>query len=362
MLDIDIAGKRGNFDYAVRFASSEKVTALFGVSGAGKSTVIDAISGELVPTNGKILVGDSVFFDNAAGASRRVMPIGRRRVGHIFQDGRLFPHMSVKRNLTYARWAGWRNRKTASFDAVVALLGLGDLLKRLPETLSGGERQRVAIGRALLSDPRILLMDEPLTGLDHQRKSEIMPYLEVLAHEMGVPMVYVSHDLDEVVHLAEYLVLLEHGRVVADGPIGDILPLIHGQFDFQRHVPSALLAARYIGPDPTYAMTWLMIGQQRLAVPEKIAPFADTLRVRVGASDVALALSAPHGISFQNILSGKIMSFVHGGGSFSDVTVSIDGQPLVARVTRRAFDLLALDIEKPVFALVKSVAIDGLKR
>lgn len=362
MLDIDIAGKRGSFDYAVRFASPERVTALFGVSGAGKSTVIDAISGDLVPSNGKIVVGDSVFFDNGAGASRRLMPVGRRRVGHIFQDGRLFPHMSVKRNLTYARWAGWRNRKSASFDDVVALLGLGDLLNRLPATLSGGERQRVAIGRALLSDPRILLMDEPLSGLDHQRKSEIMPYFETLAHEAGVPVVYVSHDLDEVVRLAEHLVLMERGRVVAEGPIGDILPLIQGQFDFQRHVPSALLAARFIGPDPTYAMTWLQIGQQRLAAPEKIAAFSDTRRVRVVASDVALALSVPRDTSFQNILSGKIIAFEHGGGSFSDVTVSIDGQPIVARVTRRAFDLLELEIEKPVFALVKSVKIDGLKR
>lgn len=358
MLDLDIAGKRGTFDYAVAFRSDARVTALFGVSGSGKTTVIDALSGDEQPENGRIDVDGTVFFDSV---SRRFMPVRRRRVGHIFQDARLFPHLSVKRNLTYARWAGWRSGKSASFDDVVTLLGLGGLLKRLPGTLSGGERQRVAIGRALLSDPRILLMDEPLSGLDYQRKSEIMPYLEALAHEGGVPVVYVSHDLDEVVRLAGHLVLLENGRVRAEGPVAEILPRIHGQFDFERHAPNSLISARYSAADPTYAMTWLSVGTQRLGVPEKLEPRGEAFRVRIDASDVALALAPPEKTSFQNVLAGRVLAVQHGGGAFSDVSVSIDGQLLVARITRRACDALALDVEKPVFALVKSVAIDGVR-
>ncbi|MEP3523853.1 MAG: molybdenum ABC transporter ATP-binding protein [Hyphomicrobiales bacterium] len=357
MIDVDIAGKRGDFDYAVRFKSSENVTALFGASGVGKTTVIDALSGDMQPDNGRIDISDAPFYDSV---TRKNMSVRKRRVGHVFQDGRLFPHMSVKRNLTYARWAGWRSRKSASFDDVVALLGLGDLLTRMPGTLSGGEKQRVAIGRALLSDPRVLLMDEPLSGLDYQRKSEIMPYLERLAHESGVPIIYVSHDLDEVVRLAGHLVLMDGGRVVSEGPIIDVLPRIHGQFDFARHAPNSLLKAYFGGVDDTYSMTWLTIGQQKLIVPEKLEPRVDAFRIRIDASDVALSTSEPADTSFQNILHGRILGIQHYGGNYSDVSISIDGQALMSRVTRKACDELGLEVEKQVFVLVKSVAVDGV--
>lgn len=357
MLDVDIAGKRGDFDYAVSFQSESKVTALFGVSGAGKSTVIEALSGGTTPDNGRIAIDDVVFFDIV---SRKNMAVRRRRVGHIFQDARLFPHMSVKRNLTYARWAGWRSKKSASFDDVVSMLGLGDLLKRLPGTLSGGERQRVAIGRALLSDPRLLLMDEPLSGLDLQRKSEIMPYLEKLAHESGVPIVYVSHDLDEVVRLADYLVLMEGGRVTAKGPISGVLPRVQGQFNLRNHTPASLLMADFLSPDPTYGMTWLSIGRQKIAVSEKLIARDTPYRIRIDASDVAIALDFPGHSSFQNILEGKVLAVKHAGGTFSDITISLDGQPIVARVTRKASDDLDLQPDSVVYVLIKSVAIEGI--
>lgn len=357
MIEVDVVGKRDNFNYAVRFRSNEQVTALFGISGAGKSTIIDAISGHERPDNGRIAVDDIAFFDTVG---RRNMSVRRRRVGHIFQDARLFPHMSVKRNLTYARWAGWRSRKSVSFNDVVELLGLGDLLKRFPASLSGGERQRVAIGRALLSNPRILLMDEPLSGLDFQRKSEIMPYLEYLAHAGGVPIVYVTHDLDEVVRLAGHLVLMRDGRVVSDGLISDVLPQVHGQFNHAKHAPNSLIDAYFDGPDLTYPMTWLKIGQQRFGVPEKLTPKGAPYRIRVDASDVALGLSRPADSSFQNILKGRVLAVQHGGGVFSDVTVNIDGQPLVSRITRKAADDLALSTDKQVFVMVKSVAIEGI--
>lgn len=357
MIDVDIAGTRGDFDYAVSFKSSENVTALFGVSGAGKTTVIDALSGDVSPDNGRIDVNETLFFDTV---SRKNMSVRKRRVGHIFQEARLFPHLSVRRNLTYARWAGWRSAKSASFDDIVALLGLGDLLKRLPATLSGGERQRVAIGRALLSDPRVLLMDEPLSGLDYQRKSEIMPYLENLAHEGGVPIIYVSHDLDEVARLAGHLVLMESGRVTKHGLIADVLPHIHGQFDFARHAPNSLIKAHYGGADGTYPMTWLSLGHQKLIVPEVLEPRTGDYRIRIDASDLALATRAPKKTSFQNVLNGRIRDIQHHEAAYTDVSVSVDGQELTARVTRKACDTLGLEIEQPVFVLVKSMAVEGI--
>ena len=358
MLDVDIAGQRGDFNYALSFKSDANVTALFGVSGAGKSTLIDAISGHVQPENGCIAIGDSVFFDTV---NRKNINVRKRRVGHIFQDPRLFPHMNVKRNLTYARWAGWRNKKAASFDDIIEMLGLGDLLTRMPANLSGGERQRVAIGRALLSDPRVLLMDEPLTGLDHWRKMEIMPYFERIASEGGVPIVYVSHDLDEVVRLADHMVLMDAGRVKHHGALAEVLPKVHGQFDQGKHAPSSLIDAQFETIDPTWDMTWLKIGRQNFALSEKLKPRDEPYRVRIDASDVAIALKEPRGTSFQNVLHGRILAIEKMGDAYCDVTLSIDGQPIIARVTHKARNELSLAIDLPVFVMIKSVAIEGAR-
>ncbi len=195
------------------FAADWGVTALFGHSGAGKTTLLKMIAGTLRPESGRIAVGDFTLFDAERGIN---LPPEKRRIGYVFQEARLFPHMSVKRNLTYARWAG-RRQATRSFDEVVALLGIGHLLDRRPSTLSGGERQRVAIGRALLSDPALLLLDEPLSSLDHARRQEILPFIERLRDESHVPIVYVSHEIDEVARLADQIVLLSAGRVTASG-------------------------------------------------------------------------------------------------------------------------------------------------
>ena len=358
MLDVDIAGQRGDFNYALSFKSEANVTALFGVSGAGKSTLIDAISGHVQPENGRIAVGDSVFFDMV---NRKNLDVRKRRIGYIFQDPRLFPHMNVKRNLTYARWAGRRNKKAASFDDIVEMLGLGDLLTRMPANLSGGERQRVAIGRALLSDPRVLLMDEPLTGLDHWRKMEIMPYFERIANEGGVPIVYVSHDLDEVVQLADHMVLMDEGRVKHHGALAEVLPKIDGQFDQGKHAPSSLIAAQFEAIDPTWDMTWLKIGQQNFALPEKLKPRDEPYHVRIDASDVALAVSKPRRTSFQNVLHGRVLAIEEMSDAYCDVTLSIDGQPIIARVTNKARTELSLAVDLPVFVMIKSVAVEGAR-
>ncbi len=214
-LAVDIALRRGEFSLEARFATHRRVVALFGPSGAGKSTVVHAVAGLVRPDSGSIRIGGAVLFDSATGTD---VPPHRRRLGYVFQDARLFPHLSVRSNLLYGHRLTPAAERTADPDAVIAMLGIGALLDRRPDTRSGGERQRVAIGRALLASPRILLMDEPLASLDAARKAEILPWLERLRDESTVPILYVSHSVEEVNRLAEEVVTMEAGRVTGVAP------------------------------------------------------------------------------------------------------------------------------------------------
>jgi molybdate transport system ATP-binding protein len=214
-LEVDITHRQGDFALAVRFAAQRRVVALFGPSGAGKSTVVHAVAGLVKPETGSIRVGGAVLFDRTTGID---VPVHRRRVGYVFQDARLFPHMSVRANLLYGYRLMPAAERTADPDGVIAMLGIGGLLGRRPDTLSGGERQRVAIGRALLASPRILLMDEPLASLDAARKAEILPWLERLRDSSNLPILYVSHSREEVARLCEEVVTMEDGRVTGVGP------------------------------------------------------------------------------------------------------------------------------------------------
>jgi len=210
----------GAFELDIAFEAGPGITALFGPSGSGKTSVIRVVAGLLRPADGRVVVGGTTLLDRPAGID---VPTHRRRVGYVFQDARLFPHLSVRTNLVFGRWFAPRTARQESLDRMVDLLGIGHLLARRPATLSGGEAQRVAIGRALLSGPRILLLDEPLSGLDRTRQDEIMPYLERLRDEVRLPMLYVSHVEDEVRRLATTVVRLEAGRVVAAGPVARTL-------------------------------------------------------------------------------------------------------------------------------------------
>ena len=216
MLTVEVEKKLGDFAVTGKFASETGATVLFGPSGAGKTTVVNMIAGLLRPDRGRIALDDEVMFDNAAGID---VPAWRRRIGYVFQEGRLFPHLSVKHNLDYGRWMGGHAADPAAFAHAVALLDIGHLLDRRPGKLSGGERQRVAVGRALLMRPRLLLLDEPLASLDEARKQDILPYLERLRDEAKVPMIYVSHDAAEVRRIASRVVRLDGGRVVATGGV-----------------------------------------------------------------------------------------------------------------------------------------------
>lgn len=214
VLSVNVEKRLGSFSLSMAFDTGGGVTALFGTSGAGKTSLISMIAGLVKPDRGRISLGDAVLFDS----DKRInVPAHRRRIGYVFQEGRLFPHMSVAKNLDYGRRMNGIEFDVAERERVVALLNIGHLLDRRPGRLSGGERQRVAIGRALLTKPRLLLLDEPLASLDRVRKQEILPYLARLRDEAGVPMIYVSHQPDEIRRIASQVVRIEHGRVTGIG-------------------------------------------------------------------------------------------------------------------------------------------------
>jgi molybdate transport system ATP-binding protein len=335
------------------------LTALFGASGAGKSTLLNLVAGLSRPDEGRIAVGSRVFFDRSTGVE---VPVEQRELGFVFQDARLFPHLTARQNLMYGlRRAGRRAQALrATPDAVIELLGLAPVLERRPHTLSGGERQRVAIGRALLAQPRLLLMDEPLASLDAPRKAEVLTYIERLRDEFDVPILYVTHAVDEVLRLARTLVVLHRGAIVAAGPIDDVLQEPAVARLFPAIEAASLLHCRVRGHDERYGLTALEVDAGvTLRVPRiDLAP-GTSVRVRIPARDVALALSQPVDVSTVNRLPGTVIALDPLDATHVDARVRIGGGvPLHARVTRESTERLGLIVGLPVWCLIKSVALD----
>ncbi|TYC54130.1 molybdenum ABC transporter ATP-binding protein [Rhodobacterales bacterium] len=358
MLDVDITGRIGHLDLEARFSSDGGVTSLFGQSGAGKTTLTNMIAGLITPLSGRIAVNGTVLFDHAKGID---LPVRDRRIGHVFQDARLFPHMSVRTNLTYARWAG-RRKSTRDFGEVVDLLGLDDLLDRKPPTLSGGEKQRVAIGRALLSDPRLLIMDEPLANLDQARRNDILPYLDRLCGEAGIPILYVSHSIEEVARLSTTLVILSGGRTPAYGPVADMLARTDLGRATGRHEAGALLEGKVARLDRQWGLTHVDIGGSFLQIPDLEAEIGTPVRLRIRARDVSLAVTPPEGLSIRNAFGAHIVSITEESGPYAEILCEVGGQTIRARITRASVHDLNLAVGKPVTVLIKSVAIDKRQR
>lgn len=358
MLDVDVSGRVGAMTLEARFSASGGVTSLFGQSGAGKTSLTNMIAGLIQPETGRISVNGAILFD---AAKRIDVPVRARRIGHVFQDARLFPHMSVKRNLTYARWAG-RRATTRSMGEVVDLLGLSALLDRKPLTLSGGERQRVAIGRALLSDPRLLIMDEPLANLDQARRNDILPYLDRLCGEAGIPILYVSHSIEEVSRLSQTLVILSGGTTPAFGPVADMLTRTDLGKATGRHEAGALLEGVITRLDEEWGLTHVDIGGAQIQLPGLEGQPGEAMRLRIRARDVALALEAPTGLSIRNAVSGEVHSITEETGPYAEILCSVGDQTIRARITRASAADLALTPGKPVTVLIKSVAIDRRQR
>ena len=343
------------FHLDVRFAlPSRGITALFGKSGAGKTSIINAVAGLVVPDAGRIVIGDEVFFDAALGIA---MPIEQRGVGYVFQDARLFPHRSVEGNLRYGQRRA-RSGRSIAFDAVVAVLGLGKLLPRRPHHLSGGEKQRVALGRALLAQPRVLLMDEPLAALDAPRKAEVLPYIERLRDDFSIPILYVTHALDEVTRLADHLVVVADGRTAASGDVLSVMSAPEHAPLFGRAETGTLLDCRVAAHDTHYVLTTLTFDGGTLRVPQVSAAIGAHVRVRIRARDVSLALTPHADVSLSNRVEGRIAAIVQRLGPYVEVVIDLGPNALRALITRESCDRLGLVVGKTVWAMIKSVALD----
>ncbi|MEI6669202.1 MAG: molybdenum ABC transporter ATP-binding protein [Acidobacteriota bacterium] len=357
MIEVCVRRRLGAFLLDADFAApSQGITGLFGRSGAGKTTLINLMAGILAPDAGRIAIDDLVFCDADA---RVTLAPEARRIGFVFQDSRLFPHLSVEANLRF----GLRRRRQApcpiTFDAVVDVLGVDHLLPRRPQTLSGGERQRIALGRALLAQPRLLLLDEPLASLDAPRKAEILSYIERLRDQFRLPMIYVSHSLDELIRLADHLLVVSDGRIAAAGPLADVISRLDLQPLLGRFEAGAVVDCVVQAHDPHYRLTTLRFDGGQLRVPLVDRPEGERVRVRLRARDIALALSEPRDVSISNRLVGTISDFAVRDGVFVDVTVAVGTTTVRALISRESKDRLALEIGQRVWALVKTVALDN---
>lgn len=352
-LSLKISHGFPGFRLDVAFEAPVGVTVLFGRSGSGKTTVVNAVAGLLSPDGGRISLANRVLFDSAAGIS---LPPHRRRVGYVFQDARLFPHMTVRQNLLYGRWMTGRSGG-AEPDQIIELLGLGALLQRRPAGLSGGEQSRVSLGRALLSDPELLLLDEPLAALDEARKAEILPYLERLRDELRLPIVYVSHSVAEVARLATTVVVLDRGRVMASGPAARILSDPNIAPGLGLREAGSLLVARVAAHEDEDGLTRLNSGAGPLWLPRIAAAPGAAVRLRILAQDVMLATHRPEGISALNILPAIVSDIRLGEGPGAIVSLRAGSETILARITRRSSRALSLAPGVPVFAVLKAVSV-----
>lgn len=325
------------------------ITAVFGVSGAGKTSLINAISGLTKPQKGRIVLNNRVLNDTE---KKICLSPDKRRVGYVFQDARLFPHYKVRGNLRY----GMAKSMAGQFDKLVSLLGIEGLLDRLPGGLSGGEKQRVAIGRALLTAPELLLLDEPLASLDIPRKRELLPYLQRLAREINIPMLYVSHSLDEILHLADKVLVLEEGNVKAFGNLEDVWgsSVMHPWLPKEQQ--SSILKVTVLEHHPHYAMSALALGDQHIWVNKLDRPLQSPVRIRVQASDVSLVLQPPVQTSIRNVLRAKVVQCFDDNGQV-EVQLEVGGRTLWARISPWARDDLAVKPGQWLYAQIKSVSI-----
>jgi molybdate transport system ATP-binding protein len=362
LLAVDLSLSQDGFTLKATFEVGPGITVITGPSGAGKSTLVGTIAGASRPgiasiaMGGSIALGDRVFFDSS---KRAFMRPADRRIGYVLQDSLLFPHMDVRRNLLYGqrRGAAW------SLADVADILEIAELLDRSPHQLSGGERRRVAIGRALLSNPEILLLDEPLANLDHARRSAILPLIERLRDEFALPIIYVTHAWPEIIRLADTLMVMRGGRIQAMGPLSDVLA--ENNDLASMGLDGSVINATIVGHDADKGITALTMP----AGPLYIATIDDrpgqTVRLFIGAGDVALSLDRPTQVSVQNILSATISTITPRTPPHVDVLLTLDGgqslnggQSLRARITSRAVESLGLTEGQQLFAMIKSVALD----
>lgn len=352
-IEVRVCQRLGEFDLDVSFSAPPRgVTALFGRSGSGKTSVLRSVAGLNRAQQAYVRINDQVWQDD-----KHFVPVHQRELGYVFQEASLFPHMTVYKNLIY----GWQRipaaQRKIAIDDVVGLLGIDDKLDRMPNKLSGGERQRVGIARALLTSPQVLLMDEPLSALDHGAKQAILPYLENLHDEFGIPSLYVSHDPNEVARLADHMVLLENGRVRAEGEAANLLTRL--DLPLASYDDAASLLEGFVSShDETYHLTWVSMHAGRIAVGREDLPVGRHARVQIQARDVSLSRRAHSDTSIINILPAKVIDTHDINPTQMIVRLELgDGQTLLSRITRRSAMSMGLQEGMYLYAQVKSVAL-----
>jgi len=359
MLTLDVRKRLGALQIEAAFEAGPGVTVLFGRSGCGKTSLLNMIAGLMRPDAGRVTFDGEMLDEPAA---RRFVAPHRRRIGYVFQDALLFPHLDVRGNLLFARRHMTGAPDPHAFARVVDMLGIGGLLARAPASLSGGERQRVAIGRALLAEPRLLLCDEPLASLDEERKADILPYLDRLRREARAPIVYVTHSMAEVARLADRVVLLRDGRVIASGAPQDVLHRAD-LLDPENAGESAALFDARVAALEADGLARLDCALGPLLAPARGLSPGQKLRLRVFARDVIIARARPPEISALNVFAGIVREVRRDDGQgatqgSADIEIACGAGVLWARVTTRSIDALALAPGVPVHAIVKGVALD----
>ena len=357
VLKLDFSARRGDFVLEVAAELPARgITGVFGRSGAGKSTLIDTIAGLTRPVRGRVALDNAVFVDVERGAWT---PIEKRRVGYVFQDAKLFPHLRVVANLRYGLRRNPATARAVDWERILEVMDLGDLLQRWPNSLSGGERQRVAIARALLAQPALMLMDEPLASLDAPRKAEILHYIERLRDEYPMPVLFVSHSVDEMVRVADHLLLLAAGKVVACGPFLELVADTGLQPHLGRFEAGSVIECTVERHDEALELSMLSFTGGQLRVPRLQLAVGTRLRARLRARDVAIATRDPPELSITNRVHGHIVELVVRDGPYVDVVVDAAGTRLQALVTRESCERLGLATGLAVVALIKAVALDS---
>ena len=329
------------------------ITALFGESGAGKSTLLRTVAGLVRPFNGQIRSGEDIWQDDE---KKIFVPPHKRSIGFVFQDAALFPHLSVKNNLQYGMKRIPAEKRIISLEKAVDLLGIGHLLERMPDTLSGGEQQRASIARALATSPDIMLMDEPLAALDMKRKSEIIPYLMRLNAELEIPILYVSHALEEVSILADHLVLLEKGTVTASGKINDMLTRLDLPLAYYDGA-AAVVHGQVIGEDREFCLSTIRFSGGNILLPSSHLRVGQQVRLRVQSRDVSLTTEKPVNTSILNAFETTVINLSPDSNGQVLVELDAKGTHLLSRITSKSVNTLKLDRGKPIFAQVKGIAV-----
>ncbi|ATU91372.1 molybdenum ABC transporter ATP-binding protein [Phyllobacterium zundukense] len=345
----------GKFVLDAAFTSNRGVTALFGRSGSGKTSVIRIIAGLTRPDQGKVVFDGDVLVDTQ---KRIFVPKHKRRFATVFQEGRLFPHLTVRQNLNYGRWFVPKLERADNLSTIVELLGIGALLDRRPGKLSGGEKQRIAIGRALLSSPRLLLMDEPLAALDDARKMEILPYLEALRDELDIPIVYVSHSVAEVARIADRVIVMSDGKVAMAGAAADVLSQPSISIVSDRREAGSLVEGRVEHYDSRHRLATIGFKSSKIYVSGTEIGEGKAVRVHILAKDVMLSTVRPEQLSALNILEGTISAINVDKTGTVDVQIDCGGTPVLARITELSFERLGLLQGLRVFAIIKTVALE----